>query len=136
MISKELAGKFVSIKFLRRKFKTTRQPQRRLNPNIFEVVKKEILKWLQADFIYAISNSTWVSPVHVVPKKSGITVVKNEKGEEMPTRIVSGHRFCIDYRKLNLASKKDHYPLPFYRPNFRKISMTKILLFFRWIFRI
>ena len=49
----------------------------------------------------------------MVPKKSGITVVKNEKGEEMPTRIVSGHRVCIDYRKLNLASKKDNYPLPF-----------------------
>ena len=47
-----------------------------------------LLKWLQADFIYAISDSTWVSPFHVVPKKSRITMVKNEKGEEMPTIIV------------------------------------------------
>ena len=92
--------------FLEENSKPTRQPQRRLNPNIFEVVKKEILKWLQADFRYAISDSTWVSPVHVVPKKSGITVINNEKGEEMPTRIVSGHRVCIDYRKLNLATKR------------------------------
>ena len=99
--------------FLEENSKSTRQPQRRLNPNIFEVVKNEILKWLKADFIYAISDSTWVSPVHVVPKKSRITVIKNEKGEEMPTRIMSGHRVCIDYRKLNLANKKDHYPLPF-----------------------
>ena len=55
--------------FLEEDLKPTRQPQRRLNPHIFEVVKKEILKWLKADFIYAISDSPWVSPVHVVPKK-------------------------------------------------------------------
>ena len=58
------------------------------------------------------SDNTWASSVHVVPKKLGITVVKNEK-EEMQTRIVSGHRICIDYKKLNLATRKDHYPLPF-----------------------
>ena len=91
----------------------TSQPQRRLNPHIFEVVKKEILKWLQADFIYAISDSPWVSSIHVVPKYSGTTVVKNEKGEEMQTRVVSGHRVCIDYRKLNVPTKKEHCPLPF-----------------------
>ena len=59
--------------------KPVRQPQRRLNPQLMEVVKKEVTKLLQAGIIYPISDSTWVSPVHVVPKKSGITVVKNEK---------------------------------------------------------
>ncbi|CAA7016379.1 unnamed protein product [Microthlaspi erraticum] len=74
--------------------------QRRLNPNLKEVVKKEILKLLDAGVIYPISDSTWVSPVHCVPKKGGITVVKNEKDEMIPTRTITGHRMCIDYRKV------------------------------------
>ena len=71
--------------FLEEDSKPSRQPQRRLNPHMLEIVKKEIMKWLKADFIYAISGSPWVSPIHVVPKKSGITVKKNEKGEEVQT---------------------------------------------------
>ena len=59
------------------------------------------------------SNSSWVSLVHMVPKKSGVIVEKNEKGEEVQTRLVTSWRVCIDYRKLNLVTKKDHYPLPF-----------------------
>ena len=77
-----------------------------------EVVKKELLKWLNACFIYAISNSPWVSPVHVVPKKGGFTVIRNEKNELISTRFVTRWRVCIDYRKLNTATKKDHYSLP------------------------
>ena len=87
--------------------------QRRLNPIIKEVVRKEVLKWLNAGFIYAISDSPWVSPVHVVPKKGGFTVIRNEKNELIPTRTVTGWRVCIDYRKLNTATRKDHFPLPF-----------------------
>ena len=78
-----------------------------------EVVGKEVLKWLNASFNYAISDSPWVSPVHVVPKKGGFTVIINEKNELIPTRTVTGWRVCIDYRKLNIATIKDHYPLPF-----------------------
>ena len=87
--------------------------QRRLNPVMKEVVRKEVLKWLNAGFIYAISDSPWVSPVHVIPKKEGFTVIRNEKNELIPTRTVTGWRVCIDYRKLNTATRKDHFPLPF-----------------------
>ena len=78
-----------------------------------DVVRNEVLKWLNAGFIYAISDSPWVSPVHVVPKKGGFIVIKNERNELIPTRTVTGWRVCIDYRKLNTATRKDHFPLPF-----------------------
>ncbi|MCH82348.1 hypothetical protein A2U01_0003151, partial [Trifolium medium] len=78
-----------------------------------EVVKKEVLKLLEAGMIYPISDSAWVSPVHVVPKKGGMTVVRNEKNELIPTRTVTGWRMCIDYRRINSATRKDHFPFPF-----------------------
>ena len=93
--------------------KPTVEHQRRLNPMMKEVVRKEVLKLLNAGFIYAISDSPWVSPVHVVPKKGGFTVIRNEKNELIPTRTVTGWRVCIDYRKMNTATRKDHFPLPF-----------------------
>ena len=63
--------------------------QRRLNPVMKEVVRKEVLKWLNAGFIYAISDSPWVSIVHVVPKKGGFTMIRNEKNELITTRTVT-----------------------------------------------
>ena len=93
--------------------KTSIEHQRRLNPVTKEVVKKEILKWMNVGFIYAISESPWASLVHVVPKKGGFIVIRNEKNELIPTRTVTGRRVCIDYRKLNTPTRKDHYPLPF-----------------------
>ncbi|MCI18989.1 reverse transcriptase, partial [Trifolium medium] len=78
-----------------------------------DVVKKEVNKLKAARMIYPISDSPWVSPVHVVPKKGGITVMKNEKNELIPTRNVTGWRMCINYRRLNQATRKDHFPLPF-----------------------
>nr|GEU99639.1 reverse transcriptase domain-containing protein [Tanacetum cinerariifolium] len=87
--------------------------QCRLDPNIKEVVKKEIIKLLDVGIIYAIEDSPWVSPVHCVPKKGGMTVVTNEKNELVPTRTVTGWLVFIDYRKLNEATRKDHFPLRF-----------------------
>ncbi|GJR56987.1 reverse transcriptase domain-containing protein [Tanacetum coccineum] len=73
-------------------YEPTVQHQRRVNPKIHDVIKKEVEKLLDAGLIYPISDSPWVSPVHCVPKKGGMTVVK---------------------RKLNEATRKDHFPLPF-----------------------
>ncbi|GKE33939.1 reverse transcriptase domain-containing protein [Tanacetum coccineum] len=94
-------------------FKPAVQHQRRVNPKIHEVIKKEVVKILYAGLIYLISDSPWVSPVHYVPKKGGMTVVENEDNELIPTRLVTGWGICIYYRKLNDATRKDHFPLPF-----------------------
>ena len=107
----------------------TVEHQRRLNPVMKEVVRKEVLKWLNAGFIYAISDSPWVSPVHVVPKKGGFTVIRNDRNELIQTRTVTGWRVCIDYRKLNTATRKDHFPLPF-------IDQMLYRLAGGWIFRL
>nr|GFC37872.1 reverse transcriptase domain-containing protein [Tanacetum cinerariifolium] len=89
------------------------QSQRKVNPKIHDVIKNEVERLLDAGLIYPISDSPWVSPIHCVPKKGGMTVIKNDENELVPTRLVTGWRVCIDYRKLNEATRKDHFPLPF-----------------------
>ena len=89
------------------------EAQRRLNPTMKEVVHKELLKWLDAGVIYLIIGSAWVSPVQVVPKKGGTTVIKTENNTLLPSRKVTGWRICIDYRKFYKATRKDHFPLLF-----------------------
>eukprot|EP00253_Pinus_taeda_P034423 PITA_34423 len=72
-----------------------RQPQKRMNPNLREIVKEELKELLNVNFIYPISDSQWVSPLVIVPKKNG------------------KWRVCIDYRELNKETLKDNFPLPF-----------------------
>src|SRR4051812_21283878 len=87
--------------------------QRRLNPKMKDVVRTEVLKLLATGIIYPIADSKLVSPVHCVPKKGGMTVVPNDKNELIPQQTIIGYRMCIYFRKLNKATRKDHYPLPF-----------------------
>jgi hypothetical protein len=93
--------------------KSSGEPQRRLNPAMQEVVLAKVIKLLDAGIIYPISDSKWVSPIHVMPKRARLTVVENKDGELVPTHIQSGWRVCIEYPKLNAATRKDRFPLPF-----------------------
>ncbi|GKA06816.1 reverse transcriptase domain-containing protein, partial [Tanacetum coccineum] len=99
IISKELKDeeKIVLLKILMEDdFKPAVQHQRRVNPKIHEVIKKEIIKLLDTGLIYPISDSPWVSPVHCVPKKGGMTIVENEDNELIPTRCSLGATICAN----------------------------------------
>ncbi|GJV21786.1 reverse transcriptase domain-containing protein [Tanacetum coccineum] len=90
---------------------------------------KEIVKLLDTGIIYPIADSPWVSPIHCVLKKGGITVVTNKNDELVPTRTVTGWRVCIDYRKLNEATAKDHFPLPFMDQMLERLAGNKYFCF-------
>ena len=79
-----------------------------------EVVRAEVLKLLDAGIIYPISDNKWVSPVQVVPKKGGMTVMKNDNNKLIPTRTVTSWRVYMDYRKLNAATRKKPFSIAFY----------------------
>nr|GEW32583.1 reverse transcriptase domain-containing protein [Tanacetum cinerariifolium] len=111
---KDIDPRFCTHKILMEEdYKPAVQSQRRVNPKIQDVIKKEVIKLLDAEMIYPISDSPWVSPIHCVRNKGGMTVVANENNELIPTKLVTGWRVCIDYRKLNDATRKDHFLLPF-----------------------
>ncbi|GJV74371.1 reverse transcriptase domain-containing protein [Tanacetum coccineum] len=117
-------------------YKPAVQHQRRVNPKIHDVIKKEVEKLLDAGLIYPISDSPWVSPVHCVPKKGGFTVVENDENELIPTRLVTGWRVCIDYRKLNEATRKDHFPLPFMDQMLERLAGNELQYVFSMVSRV
>nr|GEV49455.1 reverse transcriptase domain-containing protein [Tanacetum cinerariifolium] len=82
--------------------------QGRVNPRIYDVIKKEVLKLLDAGLIYHISDSPWVSPVHCVPKKGGFTVVENEENELIPTRLVTGWHVTFKFPSILKIKKRPH----------------------------
>ncbi|XP_070026112.1 uncharacterized protein [Nicotiana sylvestris] len=94
-----------------------------------EVVKKAIIKWLDAGVIYPISDSSWTSPVQCVPKKGSMMVVTNDKDELILTRTVTGWRVCMDYRKLNKVVRKDHFPFPFLDQMFDRLADRALYYF-------
>ncbi|GJV79926.1 reverse transcriptase domain-containing protein [Tanacetum coccineum] len=94
-----------------------------------EVIKKEIVKLLDTDIIYPISDSPWVNPIHRVPKKGRIIVVTNKNDELILTRTVTGWQVCIDYRKLNEATAQDHFPLPFMNQMLERLTGNKYFCF-------
>ena len=93
--------------------KPVRQPQRRMNPTLKEIVKEELQKILNANLIYPISDSQWVSPLVIVLKKNG------------------KWRVCVDYREPNKATQKDHFPLPFIDQVLDTLSGEKNLFILR-----
>jgi hypothetical protein len=89
-----------------------RQPQRRMNPTLKYIVKEEIQKFLNVRFIYPISNSKWVSPLVVVPKK-----------------VIEKWRICVGFWELNKATLKDYFPLPFINQVLDTLSGKKYFSF-------
>nr|GFA10788.1 hypothetical protein [Tanacetum cinerariifolium] len=101
-------------------YKPAVQHKRRVNPKIYDVIKKEVEKLLDAGLIYLISDSPWVSPVHCVPKKGGFTMVENEEKDLIPTRLVTGwraivlghkiskNRIEVDKAKIDVIAKLPH----------------------------
>nr|GEZ77619.1 reverse transcriptase domain-containing protein [Tanacetum cinerariifolium] len=110
-------------------YKPAVQSKKRVNPKIHDVIKKEVIKLLDAGMIYLISDSPWVSPIHCVPKKGGMTVVANENNKLIPTRLVTGWRVCIDYRKVNDATRNDHFPLPFMDQMLERLAGNELYCF-------
>ncbi|GJZ75877.1 hypothetical protein Tco_0640342 [Tanacetum coccineum] len=110
-------------------FKPVIQHQRRVNLKFHKVIKKEVVKLLDAGLVYPIFDSPWVSPVHCVPKKGGMTVVENEDNELIPTRLVTRWRVFIDYQKLNDATREDHFPLPFMDQMLERLAGNKYYCF-------
>ncbi|GJV28299.1 reverse transcriptase domain-containing protein [Tanacetum coccineum] len=106
--------------------KPTVQHQRRVNPKIHEVIKKEVIKLLDAVLIYPISDSLWVSPVHCIPKKGGITVIENDDNELIPTRLVTGWFLGLH---SNDATRKDHFPLSFMDQMLERLARNEYYCF-------
>ncbi|GJZ81544.1 reverse transcriptase domain-containing protein [Tanacetum coccineum] len=115
------------------------QHQRRVNPKIHDVIKKEVEKLLDAGLIYPISDSPWVSPVHCVPKKGGMTVVTNDDNELVPTRLVTGWRGIRSilghagfYRRFIKDFSKISRPMTHLQTLKKKLTEAPILIAPNW----
>nr|GEY46240.1 reverse transcriptase domain-containing protein [Tanacetum cinerariifolium] len=132
IIAKDLGDEGINPEFYTHKilmeedYKLAVQHQRRVNPKIHDVITKEVEKLLDAGLIYPISDSPWVSPT-------------SRKGEALnvymiPTRLVTGWRVCIDYQKLNEATRKDHFPLLFMDQMLKRLAENEFYCFLDGLF--
>ena len=87
--------------------------QKRVHPRMKDVVRKEVIRLLESGVIYPISDSKWVNHVHSIPKHGGITTIQNDKDEVLPSRTITEYKMCVDFRKLNKITIKEHQPLLF-----------------------
>nr|GEU64947.1 reverse transcriptase domain-containing protein [Tanacetum cinerariifolium] len=115
--------------FMEDDFKPVVQHQRRVNLKIHEVIKNKVIKLLDFGLIYPIYDIPWVTPVYCMPKKGGMTVVENEDNKLILTRLVTGCHVCIDYRKVNDATRKDHFPLPFMDQMLERLAVNEYYCF-------
>ena len=92
-----------------------RQPQIRMKPALKDIFNEELQILLDAGFIYPIFDSEWVSRLVLVPKKNG------------------KWKICVDYRELNKATKKEHFPLPFIDQILDGPCGEEVIFFFRWV---
>jgi hypothetical protein len=86
--------------------------QKRMNPKMKEVIRKEVICLLDGGTIYRISDSKWVNHTHCIPKDGAITIISNDENSLIPTRTITGYSMCVDFRKLNKDTKKVHKPPP------------------------
>nr|GEV03889.1 hypothetical protein [Tanacetum cinerariifolium] len=114
-------------------FKPAVQHQRSVNPKIYDIIKNEVLKLLDAELIYPISDSPWVSPVHCVPKNGDFNIVENEENKLILTRLVTGWCVYINYQKLNEATRKDNFTLPFMDEMLERLAGKEYYCFLRFI---
>ncbi|GJY20764.1 reverse transcriptase domain-containing protein [Tanacetum coccineum] len=110
------------------RLRPTSQHQRRVNLKIHDVIRTR-LKLLLTLIDYPSLDSPWVIPIHCVPKKGGMIVVTNDDNELVPTRLVTRWRVCIDYRKLNEATRKDHFPLLFMDQMLKRLAGNEYYCF-------
>jgi len=110
--------------YLEENAKPSKEMQRMLNPNMKKVVKNEVTKLQDNGIIYPVSDSKWVSPTQEVWSHYD----NNEKNELIPIRIITGWRICIDYRKLNSMTRKDHFPSTFMDQILEKLQVMNFIV--------
>jgi hypothetical protein len=103
--------------------------QKRMNPKMKEVIRKEVIRLLDAGIIYQISDNKWVSPAHCIPKDGEITIITNGENSLIPTITITSYSMCIDFSKFNKDTKKNHKPPPLMEQVLESLSSSSYFYF-------